>query len=324
MKIKFQFNAKSSGQGVPEAITITNKCGGVLDNKFYVIEFANPRDKNLVKLFNLVGNLKGSVIVINDGEPVNAVKFFSAVNCQDKLLCKGACKHLRLGYYSVDQFAQAHAPNIEGEVLKASGQDLFRSLSNYLDPISDNLFKFNKQLFLDHANIELTMEKQFCEKYDFAKFTDYVNNLPSEIELIPSEELEDSYEERHGEEQGIAYILPECEIDNKLPFESIVRCSKAVSLLSRFTKPSIISDSDITVYSFPELNKIIFVKLIVNEVESYPEEANEDDEEEEEPYIITEEEGFFTVKSDIFELYFQMFDESNPSVEEHFKNLRKF
>lgn len=323
MKIKFQFNARSSGQGVPEAINTAKKCDGVLENKFYVIEFDDPRDKKLGKLFNLVGNLKGSVILVNDGEPVNAVKFFSAVNCQDKLLCKGACKHFKLGYYYVDQFAQIHSPNIEGEVLKTSSPALFRFLSNFLEPINDNQFKFNKQLFLDNANIELAIESQFCEKYDFSKFTDYVNNLPSEMELISAEELEDSYKERYEEDQGIAYILPECDIDNKLRFESIVRCSKAISLLSRFTKPSRISDSDITLYSFPEVNKIILVKLIVNEVESYPNEPNDNEEGDEEPYIITEEEGFFTVKSDIFELYFQIFDESNPGIEEHFKNLRK-
>jgi len=99
MKIKFQFNAKSSGQDVPEALAIAKKCGGVLENKFYAIKFDNPRDKNLVRLSHLVGHLKGSVINLKDGDPVNAVKYFSAVNCQDKLLCKGSCKHLKLGGY---------------------------------------------------------------------------------------------------------------------------------------------------------------------------------------------------------------------------------
>ena len=167
------------------------------------------------------------------------------------------------------------------------------------------------------------MERQFCEIFDVDKFANCVNKLLSEIELISSEELQDSYEERCEKDQGIAYILPECDIDNKLPLESIIRCSKASSLLSRFTKPSRIADSDITVYSFPELNKIIFVKLIVNDVESYSDEPNDDEEEDEETYIITEEEGFFTVKSNIFKLYFQIFDEFNPGIEAHFKKLKK-
>ena len=324
MKIKFQFNARSSGQGVPEALTIAKKCEGVLENRFYVIEFDDPRDKELRKLFDLVGNLKGSVIRVNDDDPVNAVKFFSVVNCRDKLLCKGACKHFKLGYYSIDQFAQINSPYIKGEVLKTSSPALFRFLSNFLEPISDTQFKFNKQLFLDNANIELAMERQFCEKYDFSKFTDYVNNLPSEVELISAEEPPDSYEERYEEDQGLAYILPECDIDNNLPFWSIIRCSNAISLLSRFTKPSRIADSDITIYSFPEIKKIIFVKLTVNEIESDSEEFEKDEEEEdEEPFIITEEEGFFTVKHESFALFFQIFDDSDPQIEVDFKKLRR-
>ena len=176
-------------------------------------------------------------------------------------------------------------------------------------------------MFLEHAENELTMEKQFCEKFDFEKFKDFVNKLPSEIELISSEEPEDSYEERYEEDQGISYILPECDIDNTLPFESIIRCSKAVSLLSRFTKPSRILDTDITVYSFPDANKIILVKLIVNEIDSS---LTEPDDDEDVTYVITEKQGFFTVKNELFELFFQIYDESNPQIEEQFKNLRKF
>ena len=321
MKIKFQFNARSSGQGVPEALKIAKKCDGVLENKFYVIEFDDPRDKKLGKLFNLVGNLKGSVILVNDGDPVNAVRFFSAVNCQDKLLCKGACKHFKLGYYPVDQFTQMNSPYIKGEVLKTSNPTLFRLLSNFLEPISDTQFKFNKQLFLDNANIELAMERQFCEKYDFSKFTNYVNTLPSVMELISAEELRNSNKERYEDEKGIAYILPECDIDNKLPFKSIIRCSNAISLLSRFTKPSRLVDSDIKIYSFPEVKKIIFVKLLINKL--YTEEfENDEAEEDEESIIITEEEGFFTVKHDAFELHFQIFDDSDPHIEMDFKKLR--
>ena len=51
MKIKFQFNSRSSGQDVPEALTIAKKCGGVLDNKLYAIEFDDPQDKNLLRFF---------------------------------------------------------------------------------------------------------------------------------------------------------------------------------------------------------------------------------------------------------------------------------
>lgn len=76
-------------------------------------------------------------------------------------------------------------------------------------------------------------------------------------------------------------------------------------------------------YSYPEVNKLILVKLVVKEIESLSEEPNDEEERDEEVYTITEEEGLFTVKSDLFELHFQIFDESNPSIEEHFKKLKK-
>ena len=50
MKIEFKFNSRSSGQNVPEAISLAQKCEGVIENKFYKIEFDNPKDKNLEKL----------------------------------------------------------------------------------------------------------------------------------------------------------------------------------------------------------------------------------------------------------------------------------
>jgi len=321
MKIKFQFNSKSSGQGVPEAISLAKKCGGYLDNKFYVIEFDDPKDRNLGKLFDLVGNLKGSVIMLDDGEPINAGQFFYAVYCQDKLLCKGICKHMRLEYYPVDEFTKAHISDIEGDILKTSNTNLFRQLTDFLEPISDTQFQFNKSLFLEFADSFLTMERQFCEKFDFDKFTEFIQTFPSKIELISSEELEfeDTYEEQYEEEQGIAYILPECDIDNLLPFESIIRCSKAISLLSRFTKPSRISNSNISIYSYPEINKIIFVKLQVKDVNSY---AEEQEVEEEKTYVIKDHQGFFIVKNDLFELFFQIYEDSDPSIENQFKYLR--
>jgi len=318
MKIKFKFNAKSRGQGVSEALNLAEKCGGLLEDKFYIVEYEDPRNKNLVKLFKLVGRLKGSVISIDNGEPINASKFFYAIYCQDKLLCKGVCKHVRLQYYSVEEFALAYSHDIDGEILRISNTNFFRTISEFLDAIDDTHFKFNKQLFLEHANIELETERLLCDKFDFEKFTDYVNKLPSEIELISSEELEDVSEEKFEQDQGIAYILSGCYIDNKLPFETIIRCSKAISLMSRF-KPSRISDTDIKLYSYPELNQVIFVKLTVAEYDSSSEEPND----ELETFTITEKQGFFTVKSDYFELYFQIFEESDPSIKDHFKKLEE-
>lgn len=108
MNIIFQFNSRSSGQNVPAAKAIAERCGGAIEDRFYKIQFSSPEDEDLNKLNDLVGSLKGSQISIDKGEPVDARTFFYAANCDQKLLCKGVCSHVRFGYYPLGQFfAQA-------------------------------------------------------------------------------------------------------------------------------------------------------------------------------------------------------------------------
>lgn len=38
MIIEFRFNSRSSGQNVPEAIRIAERCGGFIEDKFYKIK----------------------------------------------------------------------------------------------------------------------------------------------------------------------------------------------------------------------------------------------------------------------------------------------
>lgn len=102
-KITFQFNYKSSGQNIPMALSIAEKCGGVIEKDFYKIDFDSAEDQNLKILFNLVGNLKGSCINIDNGEPINARKFFYAVNCHNKYLCKEISNNLLSSAYYRDE-----------------------------------------------------------------------------------------------------------------------------------------------------------------------------------------------------------------------------
>lgn len=95
MIIEFRFNSKSSGQNVPEAIRIADRCRGFIEDKFYKIKFDDPENKDLKKLFELVGNLKGTAIVIDKEEPVIAHKFFNVVNCPEKL------NHVPLGVVKI-------------------------------------------------------------------------------------------------------------------------------------------------------------------------------------------------------------------------------
>lgn len=87
-KITFYFNYKSSSHKIPTALSIAEKCGGIKKNDFYQIDFDSVGDQNLKILFDLVGDLKGTHITINNGKPIDAREFFYVVNCSSKQLCK--------------------------------------------------------------------------------------------------------------------------------------------------------------------------------------------------------------------------------------------
>jgi len=66
MKLYFQYNSKSRGQNVPKADAIADETGYEMENNFKIIEFDAPRDPALLKLYHLVGNLKGTTIFIEE------------------------------------------------------------------------------------------------------------------------------------------------------------------------------------------------------------------------------------------------------------------
>lgn len=318
MKVKFQFNSRSSGQSVPEAISLANNLRAKLENKFYVIEFDSPQDKNLQRLYQLVGGLKGSIITLDDGEPINASKFFNTINCQEKLLCKGICKHVRMGYYPIDQFLISATPSIENGVLHTSDVGMVRYLSNFLEPINENRFKFNKELFLRHAIEETILEIQFCDKFDVNNLKVEIERLPDEIELITREDMEFEEGEREDLGEGLINFFASCEIDNKMEISDIITCSKAISLLTQNGTLTRIHDSDVIIQSFPEINIVILMKIIPQEVE-----VGDDEDKEPGVDIIKKEKGFFSIKNPTAKVYFQIYNENDSNIGEHLKQLQQ-
>ena len=104
MKITFQFNPKSSGQNVPIALSIAEKCGGTIESNLCQIDFDSIEDKNFRKLCNLVGNLKDSQISIDDREPVNAKIFLHIANCPYKHLCKENIDQVQSNFHHIDEY----------------------------------------------------------------------------------------------------------------------------------------------------------------------------------------------------------------------------
>ena len=318
MIVKFQFNSRSSGQNVPEAISLANNLNAKLENRFYVMEFDSPQDKNLQKLYQLVGGLKGSIITLDDGEPINASKFFNTVDCQEKLLCKGLCKHVRVGYYPIDQFLIAIAPSIENGVLRTSSVEMIRNLSNFLEPINENHFKFNKELFLRHTIEETILENQFCDIFELNNLKVEIEKLPDEIELTAREDMEFEEGDDLSEESLLINFFASCEIDGKMNLSDIITCSKAISLLTQNGTLTRIHDSDVMIQSFPEIKQVILIKIIPQEVEM------EDDKDKElEVDIIKKEKEFFSIKNPTVEVYFQLYDENDSNIGERFKLLQR-
>lgn len=182
--IVFQFNAKSSGQNVPEAKSIAKKCEGIIENNFYKIEFETPEDANLEKLINLVGGLKGSRILINKGEGVSSRNFLNTIHCQDKLFCKGICTHVKIGKTTIDEFILRYERNIENGELITTEIDLLKELSDFLEETSEDRFKLSNILFSEHFQKQTDIEKRLCQRYDEKKIRTTIEKFPNKIKFI--------------------------------------------------------------------------------------------------------------------------------------------
>lgn len=67
---------------------------------------------------------------------------------------------------------------------------------------------------------------------------------------------------------------------------------------------------------FPSLKQIILTKIL------FDEEAYEEQEEEVIEYIITKIDNFFCASNPYSKLYFNLFNEDDPTIQEHFEKLK--
>ncbi|MFX1504677.1 MAG: hypothetical protein ACFFDC_01060 [Promethearchaeota archaeon] len=317
MRIEFKFNSKSSGQNVPEAIRLAEKHNGIIEDRYYKINFDSPEEKDLKKLFELVGNLKGTAISVNGEEPVVAHKFFYAVNCPEKFLCKGVCRHVRIGYKNIEEFLEINSENIEDGVLSTSDDNLIRRMADFLEILGEDKFQIDKSRFLEYFLLETEMEEKFCEKFNLTKIENEIEKLPKEIKLVPSEEIEEKFEDEFAFEKEIQRILTHSEISAKMAFEDVLHCSKAISLLFRGMISTGIEDEDVGIFSYPSLNQIILTKIL------FDEQVYDDQEELEIDYVITKADNFFCASNPYSKLYFKLFDEDDPSIQEYFEKIKK-
>jgi len=328
LKIEFKFNSKSSGLNIPEAISIAKQCEGIIENKVYKIEFESPKDKNLRRLCELIGNLKGTTISVDDEESVSANKFYSIINCPDRYFCNGVCRHYRIGDYYLDEFKDSES--IEENILYTDNERLIKSLTRFLVLREENQFRFNKTLFLEQFKEGTLMESKICSEYNLRKIKREINLLPDFIQLLSLLE----YNERFGVTikvniaNEVNVILRDCEINSKLTLSEILKCSQILSLIHGDSSTNIIrgvtiEGTNIIIYSFPLVRKFVLAKLLLNQENSKINELYETSNEDEEPrYIIEKKNEFFYLYTPYYEVFFQIFDEDDSTLKESFEKLK--
>lgn len=314
IKIQFQFNSRSSGQGVPEAIQLAKKCSGFLEGNFYKINFDSPTDNNLSKILQLVGRLKGSIITINNGEPVNATKFINTFQCQQRLLCKGVCSHVMFGYYDLREFNISNSRDIEDKVLTINDNYMVERLSDFLEDIGDNRFKVDKDLLAMYFFDMTEFEGNYCSKYNKDEINKELQKFPNEIKL-------ETHEERYDdgfEDQLTVEISPEnalvfnSEIDNQLPILEILKVCEAISLVhySRQTYLTI-HNSNIQIYHYPNSKKYVLLRTIKKSLEMDNETTG----------LVSKKNNLFYFKDANFDIYFQLVEKEDPRIEEYSRTL---
>ena len=231
------------------------------------------------------------------------------------MLCKGICKHIGIGYNNIEDFLEKNSENIENGIFSTSDENLIRFMSDYLEDLGEDKFKIDRDRFLEYFRIETEMEEKFCKKFDLTKVENEIEKLPKEIILVPYEEIEEEYVFSEVEKM-IEKILIHCEISSEMSFNDVLRCSKAVSLLFGRLISTVIEDTDVYIFSFPSLKQIILAKLL------FDEKLNEEQEEEELGYIITKVDNIFCASNPYSKLYFNLFNEDDPSIQEHFEKLK--
>ncbi|MFX1338685.1 MAG: hypothetical protein ACFFDK_08755 [Promethearchaeota archaeon] len=90
MIIKFLFKSQSKSKDVAEAIEVAKKRDGKINGEMYQVEFSSTQDKDLMKLYILVGHLEGTSLIINSEEFKPNV-IYCIFNCPRNTICYGKC-----------------------------------------------------------------------------------------------------------------------------------------------------------------------------------------------------------------------------------------
>ena len=180
--IEVEFNAKSTSQGIEDALNIAQQHGTVTAEKTCKVVFHGIADPDLERLLNLVGHLKHSKVLV-DGEACKPRQVTETIACPHKPLCKGICKHARVGFLSLEDFMLNYKPRIQKDQLVIQSGSITH-LSGFLEEKAENTYQLKKDLLRNHLLEETKFEAKFCPQYDAEKLENLVNKMPGTLKVF--------------------------------------------------------------------------------------------------------------------------------------------
>ena len=189
MKIIVRFVTRGTSPSVKDAVKVAEHCEHYIEGSEYYVHFDAP-DENLQKLLNIVGSWKTTQVFVDDKE-VSAKKLQNVLFCPSKLLCKGICDHIRIGWRRLDEFLRKEKDDerligyraiIIEENMAFVDERTISDFAHFLEEIEEKKFRLEKDKLKEWINDEFYLELKYCEKINIEKILEIIDNLPEIFE----------------------------------------------------------------------------------------------------------------------------------------------
>ncbi|MHA1265516.1 MAG: tetratricopeptide repeat protein [Candidatus Helarchaeota archaeon] len=186
--LEVRFNSKSSGQSVGAALVLAESHEHIFKGKTCIVYFSNLEDPDIKKLLDYIGRLRQTEIYI-DGQQYNPKEVLRTIACDKKILCKGICLHIMLGWNSLNLFLIRHKHEIQGEELVTINSSTITALFQFLEEVGENTYILKKENLSQYIQETYALEAKYCPKYNAEKIAELIKQLPTKLLYKPQEEF---------------------------------------------------------------------------------------------------------------------------------------